>query len=147
MNLYFSYSLNGGREDQQVYLRLVEHLESRGHEVPTSRLANADIIENEGNLSPEHVYQRDIDWIHECDAMVAEVSTPSHGVGYEIGVALRLGKPVCCIFQAERNVSKMILGNPDENLITKSYQNIEEAAGIIDNFLNKVNNGDRHHIP
>jgi hypothetical protein len=70
--------------------------------------------------------------------MIAEVSTPSHGVGYEIALALQLGKPVCCFFQSGRRVSKMILGNPDSNLIVKAYQNVDEAMVFIGRFLGSI---------
>ena len=36
-------------------------------------------------------------YIKACDALIAEISTPSHGVGYEIGYALNLDKPVLCL--------------------------------------------------
>ena len=39
-------------------------------------------------VNPQDVYARDVGWIVGCDVMIAEVSTPSHGVGYEIALAL-----------------------------------------------------------
>ena len=76
-------------------------------------------MEQEGRLSPEEVYVRDTSWIEACDALIAEVSTPSHGVGYEIGYALSKGKPVLCCYRQGGRVSKMISGNPDLNLQTR----------------------------
>ncbi len=99
MNIYFSCSLTGGRGDQAVYERLVEFLVAAGHIVPTAHLARPDVMDLERVVVPEDIYQRDMAWIESCQAMVAEVSTPSHGVGYEIAVALSLGKPVLCCYQ------------------------------------------------
>ena len=39
MDLYFSCSLTGGRQDQPVYAALVRHLQGLGHRVLTEHLA------------------------------------------------------------------------------------------------------------
>jgi nucleoside 2-deoxyribosyltransferase len=58
-------------------------------------------------------------------------------VGYEIGFALGLGKPVLAIYQQGRKVSKMISGNPDANLQVKVYQEPDDAVRVIREFLSK----------
>ena len=67
--------------------------------------------------------------------MVAEVSTPSHGVGFEIGYALERGKPVLALHDERRAVSKMITGNTMAGLVVRSYADEGEALGIVDSFL------------
>jgi len=71
-----------------------------------------------------------------CDVLIAEVSMPSHGVGYEIAFSLGLRTLVLALPQEERTVSKMIGGNSDPNLSLKSYQTPQEAALQIRKFLN-----------
>jgi hypothetical protein len=88
--------------DQPIYAALVESLLAAGHEVLTAQLSSADIMEEERVISAAEVYQRDVRWVNECDALIAEVSTPSHGVGYEIALALHLGKPVLCCYHTDR---------------------------------------------
>src|SRR5512137_2389749 len=102
MNIYFSCSITGGRQDQQVYHAIVELLLKSGHEVPTAHLSRADVLEQETSIVPSDVYQRDVKWVLGCDALIAEVSTPSHGVGYEIALALQHQKPVLCCFQRNK---------------------------------------------
>jgi hypothetical protein len=63
------------------------------------------------------------------------VSTPSHGVGYEIALALSLGKPVLCCYQAGRPVSKMITGNDSPTLLVASYDTPESAVRLVRGFL------------
>ncbi|MDP2777648.1 MAG: hypothetical protein Q8O48_08380, partial [Anaerolineales bacterium] len=58
-----------------------------------------------------------------------------HGVGYEIGFALHIGKPVLCLYQKERTVSKMITGNSDPALTVNDYSNVEEAIAQAQTFL------------
>ncbi|MEI7962017.1 MAG: nucleoside 2-deoxyribosyltransferase [archaeon] len=49
-----------------------------------------------GNLET-YIFDRDVAWIKEADLVVAEVSMPSVGVGYEIGFAESLGKKIICL--------------------------------------------------
>jgi hypothetical protein len=135
MNIYFSCSLTGGREYEGIYGVIVDHLIAREHDVPTEHLARPGIMDMEVVVDPEEVYQRDISWLEECDAVVAEVSTPSHGVGYEIAHALNMGKPVLCCYQRGVPVSKMITGNNSETLVVRTYEREDQVGEIVDMFL------------
>ena len=81
---------------------LVAHLEARGHRVLTAHLAHPEAHgPGRGRTrGPQAVFERDTAWLRACDAVVAEVSTPSHGVGFEIAYALERGKPVLCCHRA-----------------------------------------------
>jgi 2'-deoxynucleoside 5'-phosphate N-hydrolase len=138
MNIYFACSITGGREFEPVYQQVVAALLADGHEIPTSHLAESEVAERERLLTPQDVYERDVEWIRNCDALIAEVSAPSHGVGYEIGFALQIGKPVLCIYHRDRKVSKMITGNPDHALKVVSYGTVEESIAEIRGFLNRL---------
>ena len=138
MNIYFSCSITGGRQDQAVYQALVDWMLSCGHEVPTAVLASAEVGALETVVSPADVYHRDIAWIDACDAVVAEVSTPSHGVGYEIAYALGTGKPVLCCYQQGRRVSKMLTGNDHPGLRVVSYASPQEALAMVSIFIQEI---------
>jgi nucleoside 2-deoxyribosyltransferase len=138
MNIYFACSITGGRQDELVYQSLVTALQKNGHHVPTALLASPDVIPLEGVVLPEDVYARDVRWITECDMLLAEVSTPSHGVGYEIGYALSLGKKVLCLYHKGRKVSKMILGNPHPMLSVHTYENPEQAVQLLFDYLSQI---------
>jgi nucleoside 2-deoxyribosyltransferase len=137
MNIYFACSITGGREFESVYQAVVRALAGAGHEVPTAHLAESGVGAAEAAIHPNEVYERDVAWIRACDALIAEVSVPSHGVGYEIGFALGLGKPVLALYQEGRRVSKMISGNPDPRLTVESYQTPGEAIQKMRIFLSK----------
>ena len=138
MNIYFACSITGGREFESVYQAIVMALVQDGHQVPTAHLAESGVGAMEAILEPLTVYTRDVDWIRASDTLIAEVSVPSHGVGYEIGFALGIGKPVLALYQQGRKVSKMISGNPDANLQVKAYENSAEAVGMIRGFLTTI---------
>jgi nucleoside 2-deoxyribosyltransferase len=137
MKIYFACSITGGREFEPVYQAIVNALEEDGHEIPTSHLASSEVVHWEKIITPEEVYARDVDWITSAEALVAEVSTPSHGVGYEIAYALGLGKRVLCVHHADRSISKMITGNPDPNLRVYAYTSFDQVLIEIRRFLNK----------
>ena len=135
MNIYFSCSLTGGRQDESVYMTIVDHLLEIGHAVPTAHLAHPQVMDLERVVDAREVYERDMAWIETCDALIAEVSTPSHGVGYEIAAALEREKPVLCCYREGVAVSKMITGNDSKTLTLCTYQGIEGVLAAIDDFL------------
>jgi nucleoside 2-deoxyribosyltransferase len=135
MNIYFACSITGGREDEPIYQQIVATLEANGHTVPTALLAGSNVIELEVIVDPVEVYTRDTGWIDGCDLLVAEVSTPSHGVGYEIGYALQQGKPVVCLHREGIAISKMIIGNRDPNLTVLAYRDQTEAVKKLQAYL------------
>jgi len=139
MNIYFACSITGGREFESVYQQIVAALLADGHEIPTSHLVESEVTVRERLVTPQDVYERDVNWIRECDVLIAEVSVPSHGVGYEIGYALQIRKPVLCIHQEDRKVSKMITGNSDQALKVVSYTTVDEAISKSQVFLAGVN--------
>ena len=66
-------------------------------QVLTEHLGNDQEIESKDRiLTDVQIHDRDMEWIRESDLVVAEVTIPSLGVGYEIGRAIELGKPVLC---------------------------------------------------
>lgn len=135
MNVYFACSITGGRAYEAVYQAITRALQEAGVEVPTAHLAEAGVVEEEKVIAPRTVYERDVAWMRSADALIAEVSVPSHGVGYEIGFALNLGKPVLCLHEQERSVSKMITGNPHPKLTVRSYQTAAQAAELARRFV------------
>jgi len=45
------------------------------------------------------ILERDMDWLAKSQVVVAEVTQPSLGVGFEIARAITLNKPVLCLFR------------------------------------------------
>ena len=138
MKIYFAGAIAGGRNDLGTYEHVVEHLKSRGHAVPTHHVADPRVLEREAAVSPREVYERDIEWMRESDTVVAEVSTPSLGVGYEIAWALQQGKPVLCLFRDGLSISKMITGNSSPRLCVRTYRDLGELDRNVDAFLESL---------
>ena len=141
MNIYFACSITGGREFEGMYQELMAALLADGHVIPTAHLADSGVTALEAKVSPEEVYARDVAWIQAADALIAEVSVPSHGVGYEVGYALDAGKPVLCLAREGRRVSKMITGNPHARLQSKRYRDNAEAIDMARAFIATLRGG------
>jgi nucleoside 2-deoxyribosyltransferase len=138
MNIYFACSITGGREFEHIYQDLIAALLADGHEIPTAHLAGSNVLDLEAVASAREIYERDVIWIQNADALIAEVSVPSHGVGYEIGFALNAGKPVFCLWQRGRKISKMIGGNPHPRLLAKTYKDGREAIRLAREFIKEL---------
>ena len=134
MRIYFAGSIRGGRDEEKNYLKLINHLTKYG-KVLTEHVGLKNIEENEQKNSDTNIFQRDISWLKSSDVMVADVTVPSLGVGYEIGFAETLNIPILCLYNPKnkKSLSAMISGN--KNLVWKEYNSVEEAQLLIDQFL------------
>ena len=138
MIIYFSGAIAGGRNDVRAYTAVVNHLQALGHHVPTAHVADPTLdAQATGitHITPVEAFHFDLKWLRECDAVVAEVTTPSFGVGYELAYALGRGKPVLALRQAGVNLSWMLLGNDEPTFALRSYGSEEEMLKIVDEFL------------
>ena len=138
MNIYFACSITGGRDFEPIYQVIIAALLADGHEVPTAHLADPGVKTLEAIVDPGEIYERDTAWMRACTVLVAEASTPSHGVGYEIAYALSVGKSVLCIYREGQPISKMLTGNSQPNIQVKSYCDKDEAITITRSFLAQI---------
>ena len=135
MKIYFAGSIRGGRNDIQIYQEIINFIGNFGT-VLTEHVGDP-LLTNEGEKENlEHfIYNRDLAWLKEADCVVAEVTSPSLGVGYEIAKAEDWNKSTLCLFRdtSERKLSAMIAGNEKMNI--RKYETLEDAKKIIENFL------------
>lgn len=138
MKIYFAGSIRGGRDDKDLYLQLIQHLAKYG-QVLTEHVSDENLTEfGEYGPSDEWIYNRDIDWVRQSDVVIAEVSTPSLGVGYEIGKAEDMNKKILCLYRNQQNkrLSGVISGN--SNVKIARYQTLKDAIKHIDNFFGSL---------
>jgi nucleoside 2-deoxyribosyltransferase len=133
LKIYFAASIRGGGIDQETCRALVRHL--KGYGVVFTEHICREAGGRDDRVSDEKIYERDIRWLRASDAVVAEVSVPSLGVGYEIGKSEDWGKRVLCLYRegSSNRLSAMIGGN--KGLVVKGYREIDEALSLIDGFL------------
>ena len=131
MKIYFAGSIRGGRDDAEFYYKIIEFLQKHG-EVLTEHVGEKDLnAMGESTLSDKQIHDRDMKWLLESDLMVAEVTNPSLGVGYEIGRAIEAGKKIFCLYRESgcNKLSAMIEGSDNIELI--KYINIQELQKLI----------------
>lgn len=113
LKVYFACSIRGGG-DTSSYEAIVDAIKQTGAEC-LSEVFVGDAINTQGSPLPDtDIYSRDTSWIQECDVVIAEVTNPSLGVGYEIAYSEQLNKPVLALFNSSsgKKLSAMISGNP-----------------------------------
>jgi len=133
--IYFAGSISGGRGDADLYRQIIRLLSEYG-QVLTEHVGDPQLTSGgETRRSGAEVYRQDMDWLAQADVLVAEVTMPSHGVGYEIASAERMGKPVLCLHRSGtgRRLSAMLGGNPA--LQCERYASLEEVEAILQRFF------------
>ena len=133
--IYFSGSISGGREDRAIYRRIVNALEDAGHRVFAGAVTSESIDAAGEPLEALQIFERDLGWIEEVaeagGILVAEVSRPSVGVGYEIAAArYRYDMPVVCMYRPAftSRCSGMIAGDPSIRLIEYTDDVLDAAV-------------------
>ena len=132
MQIYFSGSIRGIKPKKEWFQTIIRRLKLYGN-VLTEHIfdyANNDEIQ----LNDELIWERDMQWLRNADVVIAEVSAPSLGVGYELGKAEELGKPILCLYRiGKQKLSAMIRGNL--NFTVREFVDENKALFFIDEFL------------
>lgn len=116
-----------------VYINIIGILKKLGHSVVSEHVAAVDLEKIEAKITDEEIFNNDIGYIDRCECVVADVTIPSVGVGYEICHAVSKGKHVLCIYMEDSKVSAMVRGN--KRIISVPYKNIEELENIFATHL------------
>jgi nucleoside 2-deoxyribosyltransferase len=135
MKIFFAGSIRGGRSMLSVYIFIVELLKKQGHAVVSEHVASVVLEKIEARINDEEIFNNDIGFIDECECLVADVTIPSIGVGYEVGYAVSKGKHVLCVYREDANVSAMVRGNKQVRSV--SYKNLEELENTLALHLSK----------
>jgi nucleoside 2-deoxyribosyltransferase len=123
MKIFFAGSIRGGRSMLFEYKQIIALLKKSGHDVVSEHVASAKLEEDEAKRTDEEIFLSDIGFIDECECLVADITVPSIGVGYEICYAVSKWKLVVCVYKEGASVSAMVLGN--ERVISIPYVNVE----------------------
>ena len=135
MKVYFAGSIRGGRQDAELYQRIIRYIQQKNHIVLTEHVGDLSLSKMEGREDRDvAIYEQDTAWLRESDIVIAECTTPSLGVGYELAYAEKLGKPVHIFYDASKtNLSAMPSG--DKYFQIHPYKSTEEITPVIDSIL------------
>jgi len=137
MDIYFCGSIRGGHSDRELYAEIIDFLGDHGT-VLTEHVGTEDVATTPGDeQSDREIHEQDMAWLRSADAVVAEVTTPSLGVGYELGRAVEWETPTCCLYRpsGEHALSAMVRGN--DALRVVEYERPDEVEDVLATFLDR----------
>lgn len=126
MKIYYAAAMLGDRSNFHNNKIIINELKKYGFTILTEFILG-DI---EVDVPPVEIYRRDINLLRESDILIADISYPSLGVGFEIAYALNLNKKVIALCRKDRieNTSRLILGIDDKNFQIIMYENPFKAV-------------------
>ena len=140
MKVYFGCSISGGRDSAHLYENIVEAIKSSGAELLSELFASKSVDSTKGisvaeGMSKQEIWEWDLNWVRSADIVIAEVTQPSLGVGYEIAKAEEWKKPILCLFHkpSGKRLSAMIEGSKYTK--TVYYTDEEEAKKAVLEFI------------
>ncbi len=134
MNIFYTGSVRGGQARHALVIRA---LEKHGTVVYPGAYFETLSGHGETELPRDEIAKRERDALVKSDVVVAEVSTPSLGVGYLVSYATSLGKRVVALYQGEDTfkLSAMIKG--DHNVEVYTYKTEKDVEKILAETLSK----------
>ena len=134
MTIYFAGSIRGGRADQAIYEQIIAMLSAHGT-VLTEHIGNPNLSLGGEDAADCDVHDRDLAWLRSADVLVAEITTPSLGVGYEIGRAVEWGTRVICLYRPAdgRRLSGMIAGCAGVSV--HEYRTVDDLPDLLSSIL------------
>ncbi|XP_077998639.1 5-hydroxymethyl-dUMP N-hydrolase-like [Glandiceps talaboti] len=139
--IYFCGSIRGGRQDVELYARIIKQLQSYGTVLTEHVGGPMEVIDKAlEEKGDKYIHDRDMEWLESSDVIIAEVTQPSLGVGYEIGRAFAMEKNIMCLFRPSsgKYLSAMIggmIGRP--NIVIKNYEE-KEVPGILQEYFANI---------
>ena len=135
MKIYFAGSIRGGREDADRYYEIINHLKKYG-EVLTEHVGSDSLThKGENTLNDNQIHDRDMNWLLSSDIIIAEVTNPSLGVGYEIGRAIEHKKKIICLFYTKSNNRLSAMISESKDVVLFNYNNLNQLINYLDKLL------------
>lgn len=135
LNIFFIAAIRGGRAHQPTCAQINTLLKKFGT-VLSDHVSDEKVTEyGETDLSKEAIHEREMKTLEACDVVIAEVTTPSLGVGYLIGQALHAEKRVICLYYGKDTykLSAMIKGNAQITVF--AYTELNEIEQFLEREL------------
>lgn len=129
MNVFLSIPIQGQRLNYKKYEVIISVLKELNHNILNiNEISNLPSLNFLTNANPEEVYLHDINLLNNCDMLIAEITNPSLGVGYELAKAESMGIPVLYLYNEKRLpfISLMIRGTTYANKYKLGY------VGVLD---------------
>lgn len=143
MKIYLAGSISGGRIFENNLLKISNILENMGHTVMTkdSVVKTNDLKKSNTLLLSfrKFIVKRDLKWIKNSDLFIAEVSTYSHGVGYEHRCAEEFKKPILLLRHAslQKERYSAFLDGQSYDKMNFSFYDSGNIKKVLERFIKK----------
>lgn len=149
MKIYLAGSISGGREFEKGIKAIAKVLQDEGHEILTPFVVDSELNTRRfpnltGKERDRAIFREDLNLLVMSDAIIAEVSKPSTGVGIELGFLLGMmvfngvRKPTLALVDdslREKRNSSLLGGNPYVRLLYYSPECIPDLKEKLEVFL------------
>jgi hypothetical protein len=131
--IYVSSSVsNASREYRDFIRRFKQELRDR-----TAALV-IEWVEQDAAL-PDDFFKKNINNVHNCDAMIAITNEPSIGVGMEIQEAINNDKPLLCLHENGLTVSRLLASAKQAGKINfELYDTMDHAVDMATSFIESL---------
>ena len=128
MKIYYAASIWGAAGDANFNLELIKFLKHSAT-VLSEHLFLPE-YKNAEHLNMQQIHDRDLSWVNEADIIIAECTSPSLGVGYELREAITKAKRVIILYKPNpenknTRLSAMVAGAPGVTII--NYATLTEV--------------------
>lgn len=145
MKVYFTASIAGKKLYLPNYLKIINIVKQKGIKITYEHIIDSseEFINLETKESRNLFHKKLKKWVMDCSCAIVEVSFPSISVGFEISLALNLGKPVLILYTKEPPT--LLSSYNDEKLICEKYT-FNNLKSIIDDFIHYVRAKSNHQF-
>jgi hypothetical protein len=138
---YFSAAIRGDTSYEKNFRKIIEIINEYGQPLTERSDLYNPLDKNMGKkrvqTTEKQIYRRDIiRWLGEANAVIAEISGGSVGVGYEIRYAVKDRRiPVFCLYSVSSMPSLIIKQDPSKYIILQQYFNEIDLEKYLRCFL------------
>ncbi|MBI1886669.1 MAG: hypothetical protein HYS09_10230 [Chloroflexi bacterium] len=142
MKVFLSTAITRGRREYvEAVTRIAGVLDTLGVEILNKRVVDPSFP----TPSVDRVQtMREVwKWLQEADALVAEATISSTGVGCEMTAVQMRGKPVLLLYDAHFGfrISDWVIHHPDPNVQARAYRDANEIEQIVREFVSSFKAG------
>lgn len=131
MNIFFTGSVRGGRAHRPEYADIVEVLTTYGT-VYSSHVSDDALSEyGETNLMSTEILKRELSALAKSDVVVAEVTSPSLGVGYLIAAASAQKKKILALYKNTDTLQLSAIVKGDDHVEVHTYETLEDIENAL----------------
>ncbi len=139
MKVFLSTAITRGRREYVDAVNTIrDALKELGVELLNERVTDPNFPTPQTDRAQS--MQELCDWLDETDALIAEATISSTGVGCELTTVQMRGKPVLLLYDAhfEFRISDWVTLHPDDNVEARAYRDRNEIERLVKEFAGRL---------